>query len=89
MYRIGNHEPFEGLRLYLNELFAAMIDRSTDSTVFPACMVHITELLELRSDLLLGPSFFGQGQVPANARTLRNELELELCHCFRDVTLHA
>ena len=56
MYRVRNAELLEGFRLELDQVATTMVDRSTDETILPSCVLHLAQLVELRSDLLVCPS---------------------------------
>ena len=76
MYRVRDAELLERFGLELDQVTTAMIDSSADKTVLPSRVLHLAQLVQLRSDLLVCPSFLRQCQVVAYAWPFGHQLRL-------------
>lgn len=75
---VCNTKLSERFCLQLQQVLATVIDSTTDTAIFPACMFHIRQLIELSANLFRGPSFLGKIQIPINTRPRRDEFRFEI-----------
>ena len=74
---VRDTEAGECLRLQVAQLFATMIHSTGDTTVLPARVLHLAQLLELGGDLLRRPACRRQRCELCDARPRGHELLLK------------
>jgi hypothetical protein len=85
---IRNGEFPKSLRLQPYQLLPAVIDSTADPAIFPPCMLHIRQLIQLFTHRLFAPSFARQAGNALDAGTARNKFALEFEKRFGDLCLH-
>lgn len=75
---VGNTKLSEGFRLQLQQVLSTVIDSTTDTTILPARMFHVRQLVELSANLFSGPSFLRKIQITINAGPRRDEFRFKI-----------
>lgn len=76
--RVRDTESVKRLRLDLQQVLAAVVHSTTDSTIFPPRMLHVGQLLQLGADLFGGPSLLREREIPCDIGARRHELILQI-----------
>jgi hypothetical protein len=85
---IGHSELAKRFRLEPYQFLATVVDSPANSSVFPTCVLHTGQFLQLSAHLLFAPSCGRQASDAYDAGATGNKFLLELGYRFRDLTLH-
>lgn len=93
MDRIRDTKLSKGLGLKLQQIFATVIHRTTDTAILPTGMFQTGQLIELLPNLICRPTLRGKSQVTVHIRSTLHELGLEVIdgsrHLLVDLAAHA
>jgi hypothetical protein len=85
---IGHSELAKRFRLEPYQFLATVVDSPADPPVFPTCVLHTGQFLQLPAHLLFAPSCGGQAGNAYDAGAAGNKFLLELGYGFGDLTLY-
>jgi hypothetical protein len=85
---IGHSELAKRFRLEPYQLLATVVDSPADASIFPACVLHVGQFLQLPAHLLFAPSCGRQAGDAYDAGATGDKFLLELGYRFRDLALY-